>query len=309
MKRITFFFCLAIALVCQPQVVSAQYYFYNSDYYDNPWLVEVGFSANAMNCLTDLGGAKGIGAKFTKDLNLGKTHLAGGVYINAVYKNKFAFRLEGTMGKVSANDNVLKSVATTDIARARYNRNLHFRSQITELALVTEIHPLFIFVDWPARDYEAPRYSPYLLAGIGYFSFNPQTQIGTRWVDLQPLSTEGQGFAEYPDRKVYKLQQISYPIGVGIRYELSPVFNTRVEFNYRFTSTDYLDDVSTNYIDPAVFSNYFRGNKLVNAITLHDRQIEKYGGPDSKRGSPLEKDGFFTFCFKLGIVLGRERIR
>ena len=39
------------------------------------------------------------------------------------------------------------------------------------------------------------------LIGVGYFSFNPQAKLGNRWIDLQPLSTEGQGFPEYPDRK------------------------------------------------------------------------------------------------------------
>ena len=288
---------------------SAQYYFYNDDYYDNPLLIEVGASLNAMNCLTDIGGKKGIGKKFIKDLNMGKTQVGGGLFISAIYKNAFAFRIEGTFGKLTANDNVLTGV--TDIAIERYNRNLNFKTTISEISGVVELHPLFIFIDWVSRDAEPPRYSPYLLAGIGYYSFNPQAQIDGRWVDLQPLSTEGQGFAEYPDRPVYKLKQTNIPLGIGLKYELSQFLTLRGEFVYRKLNTDYLDDVSTRYIDPALFYEYFSPDKAALAAFLADRQLIKKTDPNGggKRGSPSQKDAYFSFNLKLGLVLGRERIR
>ncbi len=51
-------------LVLCSQKASAQYYFYDDQYYDNPWFFEVGGSLGAMNCLTDIVGKKGIGKKF-----------------------------------------------------------------------------------------------------------------------------------------------------------------------------------------------------------------------------------------------------
>lgn len=51
------------------QSVKAQYYFYNDKYYDNAVVMELGASFGVMNSLTDLGGKKGIGKKFIKDLN------------------------------------------------------------------------------------------------------------------------------------------------------------------------------------------------------------------------------------------------
>ncbi len=294
------------------QKASAQYYFYNDTYYDTPLLFEVGGSVGAINCLTDLGGKKGIGKKFVKDLNLGKTSMQGGIYIGAMYKYSIGFRLEAMFGKLSANDNVLVDVDVKDIARARYNRNLNFRTNITEYSFITEIHPLFIFIDWTARDGDPPRISPYLLGGIGYYSFNPQGNIGKKWVDLQPLHTEGQGFVEYPDRKNYKLKQINFPVGLGIKYELNDFLNLRGEFMYRILRTDYLDDVSTTYIDPLAFTNPENGLSIaqqVNAFKFSDRQLDKVTGPGGKRGSPAQKDAYFTFNLKLGIGIGRERIR
>lgn len=309
MKQITLAFCLTFFLLALFSKQSqAQYYFYNDNYYDNPVIIEAGVSLDAMNSLTDLGGKKGIGKKFIKDLNIGNTHFAGGIFVSAIFKNAVAIRLEATFGKLSAQDSVLKGI--TDIAKARYNRNLSFRTNITEVALMAELHPLYMFIDWVGRDEEPPRMSPYLLAGVGYFSFNPQTRLGNNWVDLQPLSTEGQGFKEYPDKQPYKLHQLNIPFGLGVKYELATLFNVRAEFLYRKLNTDYLDDVSGNYINPAAFQEYFTGAKLNNALILNDRQITSNTNPlgGSKRGSPKQKDAYFTFNLKIGLVIGRNRI-
>ena len=309
MKKIISLLSLCFVLSVYSNNATAQYYFYNDDYYDSPILFEVGASLGAMNSLTDIGGNKGVGKRFVKDLNMGKTSFCGGIFVSAIYKNAVALRLEGTFGKISGDDKVLEKVDPFDIAKTRYNRNVNFRSKITEFSLMTELHPLFIFINYGERESDPPRMSPYLLAGVGYYSFNPQAEYKGKWIDLQPLSTEGQGFAEYPDKKVYKLQQMNFPLGIGIKYELSDLVNLRGEYIYRVTNTDYLDDVSTTYIDPKVYDTYFTGVKLANAIALSDRQITKATGPGGKRGSPKQKDAYFSFNLKLSLVLGRQKIR
>ncbi len=293
------------------QKVDAQYYFYDNKYYDNQFLYEIGGSVGMMNCLTDLGGKKGVGKKFIKDLNFGNTNFSGGIFLSGTYKYMVAFRLEGTFGQVNAYDSILKDVKSTVFGR--YERNLSFRSNISEISLTTEIHPLFIFGNFEGREAEPPRYSPYLLAGIGYYSFNPQAKLQNTWVDLQPLSTEGQGFKEYPNRKVYKLQQVNFPIGLGVKYELSTLFNLRAEFVYRVLTNDYLDDVSSkDYVDPSLFSSYFSGNRLTNALLLNDRHYElnpTYIHTSEERGNPKNNDGYFSFNLKCSLIFGRERIK
>jgi hypothetical protein len=297
-------------LFCMAEKSLAQYYFYNSSYYDNPILFEIGGSVGIMNSLTDLGGNKGSGKQFIKDLNLGNTRLAGSVFVSAIYKNAIALRIEGTFGQVKAYDSILKKVKTS--AFGRYERNLSFRSNINEFMLATEIHPLGIFKKYDENTYPS-RYSPYLLAGIGFFSFNPQAKLQNKWVDLQPLSTEGQGFSEYTDRKPYKLRQINIPLGVGVKYDLSPLLNIRAEFVYRILQTDYLDDVSTTYIDPSLFSNYLSGTKLTNALLLNDRQYElnptHITTSGDQRGNSAKNDAYFTFNIKAGLILGREKVK
>jgi hypothetical protein len=309
MKKLSFIICLFIAVSGITNKVQAQYYFYNDNYYYSPVMYEIGASIGAMNSLTDIGGKAGIGKKFTKDLNGQNTAVSYGAYFGVTYRNAIAARLEGCFGKVSANDNILAAIPNSDIAKARYNRNLNFESSISEFSLLAEVHPLFIFFNWEESENGPPRYSPYLLGGIGYFSFNPQANLDGKLVDLQPLSTEGQGFKEYPDRPVYKLKQFNFPIGLGFKYELSDMLNLRAEFVYRILNTDYLDDVSTSYIDPTAFAaNGFTGTKLANALKLHDRQITKVAGPEGKRGSPTQNDSYFTFNLKIGLNIGRQRI-
>ena len=309
MKKSVYLLSLCILLAMYSTTSFAQYYYYNDNYYYSPILVEAGVSAGAMNSLTDIGGNKGIGKRFVKDLNLGSTNFCGGIFISVIYKDAVALRLEGSFGKVSANDNVLSKVNPLDIASTRYNRNLSFRSSISEFSLTAEIQPLRIFINYEKRETDPPKLSPYLLAGVGYYTFKPQTNLNGKWVDLQPLSTEGQGFAEYPERKIYKLSQMNFPVGAGLKYELNSLLNLRAEFVYRVLSTDYLDDLSTTYIDPSLYSNYFTGARLSNALLLNDRQISKVTGPGGKRGNPTQKDAFFSFNLKLSYTLGRQKVK
>ncbi len=306
MKKVLLFSSLFSIFLLGASNVNAQYYFFDGEYYDSPFLYEAGLSVNAMNCLTDMGGHKGVGTKFLKDLNMGKTHMSGGVFFSVAYKNAVALRLEGTFGQISGNDNVLEGV--TDIAKERFNRNLNFRSYMSEVSAMLEIHPMYIFVDWPAKETTPPRTSPYVLGGIGYFSFNPQTKLGNNYIDLQPLRTEGQGFAE-TGRKEYSLTQLNVPVGAGVKYELSPLINLRAELLYRITFTDYLDDLSTTYIDPALFSKYLTPQQVANAKILYDRQIEPHAGIDGIRGISRNNDAYLTANLKISVIIGRERIR
>lgn len=287
----------------------AQYYFYDRNSYDQDWLFEFGSSVSVMNCFTDLGGKEGVGAPFLKDFNAKETHIGGGFFASATYHYSLGLRLEGMFGQLSAKDEVLAGV--TDIAQRRFNRNLNFKTNILEGSLMAEIHGLTLVRSMLDPDFAVPKFSPYLLGGVGYFSFNPKGKKNNgSWVELQPLSTEGQGFAEYPERPVYKLQQICFPFGGGVKYELGPKISARAEFVYRFLTTDYLDDCSSTYINPALFYKYFSGQKLADALEMNDRQIVSLTNPNggSKRGDPKNKDSYFSFNLKLAIILGRTKI-
>jgi hypothetical protein len=299
--RTTVALCLCL---CICKYSFTQTYFYNNQYYDQDFLFEMNASAGAMNCLTDIGGRKGLGKGFLKDFSVLNTKLCGGISGGMVYRYMLGLKLDLNLGSIAASDGVLHNDETE--GRHRYKRNLSFRSSIAECTLLGEIYPLV----WV---YYSKRFllSPYITGGIGFFYFKPQAAINGVWVDLKPLRTEGQGFTEYPDHLPYRLTQINFPLGTGIKYDVSATTSVRFEVLYRLTTTDYLDDVSTSYIDPALFQKYLSPADAELALQLNDRQREldpsHITAPGSIRGRSSKNDGYFSVQLKLGVILGRKR--
>ena len=122
-----------------------------------------------MNCLTDLGGGKGIGKKFIKDVNVGNTEPEASIYYSVIYKNAVALRTEATWGVVKASDALQKSFKK-ETTGGRYERNLSFRSSIFEISLLTEIHHPRFFKNYTSQA-KFPRLSPYLLGEYRLFYF------------------------------------------------------------------------------------------------------------------------------------------
>ncbi len=165
------------------------------------------------------------------------------------------------------------------------------------------MYPTLFLEEDPTDNYK--KFRPYLLAGIGGFRYNPEgfDPVSNQWVALQPLRTEGQGFAEYPDRKEYKLMQMNLPFGGGIKYFLNDNMNLSFEIIHRKTFTDYIDDVSTNYIDPSLFYTYMPTAQAQLAERMANKSSGVFGTGD-KRGTPNNNDAYYSAGLKLGIRLG-----
>ena len=274
---------------------------------------EGGFTVGPMVFLGDLGGHVGKGTPFLKDYNMNATKLSYGVYLAAHPNELIGFRLSVNFGKVDGDDNYI--VSHGGYEEARLNRNLNFKSDISEANFMLELYPTVLFEDQPTE--VTGRLRPYGVIGVGIFHFNPMGSYidpntsQSTWVYLQPLHTEGQGFPEYPDRKNYSLTQMNIPMGVGIKYYISEKVNLSFEVLHRKTFTDYLDDVSTNFVDPSLFSaNLPAGDAQIAKAMANKSPLQGIPGsafnPGDKRGDPTQKDAYFTFGLKLGIRLGRD---
>ncbi len=296
---------MALLTMMSHSILKAQYYYYNDKYFDNPLVFEIGVSGGLMNAMTDLGGKKGPGKPFIKDLRWQTVRPAYGAYVAAMYQNAIGGRIQGTFGTIVGYDSILKGVGAT--TNGRYDRNLSFRTKIAEVQLAIEVHPLFF------KNYDEgtpPPISPYGVIGAGYYSFDPEAKLNDQWYALRPLRTEGEGFAEYPDHKPYSRNQFNLIGGLGLKYELTSVFNLRLECLYRKLFTDYLDDVSTTYIDPNLFDNYLPPNLAAIAKQLYNRkgelnpsEVTNVGDP---RGNSKKNDSYFTIELKIGMTLGRR---
>lgn len=180
-------------------------------------------------------------------------------------------------------------------------RNLSFRSNVLEGSLIGE----FNFFDLDEKGF-----TPYVFVGIGGFGFDPtaKDQSGNR-VRLRPLGTEGQGLPQYPTRVPYDLFAISIPFGAGVKAILSDKWTLGFEIGFRPTTTDYLDDVSTNYVDKNTLLAY-RGQKAVDMAFRGDELTGKgvtpgaYPADGAIRGSDKHKDWYafsgFTITYRLG---------
>jgi hypothetical protein len=137
------------------------------------------------------------------------------------------------------------------------------------------------------------------------FSYDPYAYLQGQKIFLRPLGTEGQGSSLYPDRKQYSSMAICIPFGAGFKYALNERTNVGFEILYRFTNTDYLDDVSKTYVDPAVFPPNPDGSPS-NALLLSDRSYElgePIGIPGRQRGNSRQKDQYVTAMFTVSFNL------
>jgi len=285
---------------------NAQFYFYNDRYYAGNFVLEGGCSGGVMNSLTDLGGKKGSGKTFLKDLNWSVSRPSYSAFLAGLLKDILGLRLEFTSGNISSYDSLLKNPQRDPTQR--YGRNLGFRSPIREIQFSTEFYPFSLnqFKEKVSFWY------PYIIAGIGYYWFNPQAILNGSWYNLKPLQLEGQGFPEYSRHKTYQLQQLNIPLGFGIKYEISACLNSRFEIIHRVLFTDYLDDVSTIYIDPSLFDKYLSPSQAQLAKQLYCRIRNLPPGTNiqegTTRGDYKHNDAFFTIQLKISWAF-RERIK
>jgi len=214
------------------------------------------------------------------------TKPAGGIVFRYNFNPRLAARANLLFGSIEGEDSFSDSPA-------QQQRNLGFKSNISELSAQLE----FNFLDYQIGD-DNKLFSPYLFFGLAGFKFNPQTQVNGNWVDLQPLGTEGQGLSGGATKKKYKLTQFSLPFGVGVKMNLSKYIGMCIEWGMRRTFTDYLDDVSGRYYDPAVLA----AKHGALAAQLSDPSIgtdPNYTNVGKQRGNPDTKD-WYSFG---GIVL------
>lgn len=293
--------CFTILLI--QLSATTQSYFYNDRYFEPRWLIEGGVFTGMMNCLTDLGGSVSKHRFVITDLNLINSRFAAGCFVQATINHSIGFRIQFTTGSIKAYDSILNKRKNSP--GNRFNRNLHFKSTISEISLMTEVYPQSLLSN---RD-RVGKFQYYLLAGISRFHFNPKTMLNGNWIELQPLHTEGQGLENGMIREGYARTQWNIPWGVGVRFELHPKFHLRGEIMNRLLFTDYLDDVSTNYADPNIFFQYLPLEKAKLAKAIADRRLQEPNQPllpGQKRGNPANNDSFFHVGISISYLHNRR---
>jgi len=202
-------------------------------------------------------------------------------------------KLMGSLGvrydlteKISARSYLTLTSLTGDDKKGTESmktRNLNFNTGLFEWELAGQYSFLNPNDSW---------WIPYAFAGIGVFHFNPTTKDANgQKVRLQPLATEGEGVIA--GVKKYGLTQLCIPLGFGIERSLNEDMRLGLELGYRYTLCDHIDDVSGNYVDPALLLD-LKGQQ---SVDLAYRGDEVGAGPyppgGTIRGNPKNKDGYY----------------
>lgn len=270
-----------------------------------PWDATIGVGST--NFFGDLGGGQGDAAHFmgVKDLDFAATRPIVQVGLRYRFLERFSARLNIATGMIGANDELSGHLG-------RQSRNLHFRSYIVETNAQVE----FYFI----KEKIAARYryssvtgwgsiSAYMFLGIGGVYFNPQAEYDGAWHSLQPLGTEGQGLEGGPAK--YSRFAATFPGGVGLKYTIDRYWSVGAEFGVRYTTTDYIDDVSGSYYN----ADLIRAAYGDVAAALSDRNIDphwvtegQYFTNDTKpehmasippRGSSTFNDAYMFLVFQV----------
>lgn len=251
---------------------------------------EILFGIGATNFLGDLGGRDMIGTDHHFiDMDWPSTGIGGMVGFRYRFHPYFATTTTLNIGMLRADDSHTNEVI-------RNSRNLHFRSIVVELSQRLDII-LFAIEKYGSRyslrghgsRMKDKNFQFYLFGGVGLAYFNPKAQYNGKWTALRPLHTEGQGLDGGP--KQYLPVTLTIPYGAGIRFGISKMWRIGLEVSHVRTFTDYMDDVSGSYYDPAVLGAEYGAEAAYLSNPSHSNG--SWFAPGHVRGDKKHKDSYF----------------
>jgi len=224
-------------------------------------------------------------AHYFGDLNnrvsINRPKIAFGAFFRKQFGNYTSLRISGHYALLGYSDIYSDN-------EFQYRRNLSFNTNIFEIAAQGDFN-FFKFIPTDPNH----SFTPYATVGVGIFTYDPYAFYNGDKIYLRPLHTEGQTF--YKDRKEYGTMAFCFPIGFGVKYAITDKVNISFEVSHRFTTTDYLDDVSTTYVGIDKFPSP-TSSKSVAGI-MQDRSFETGDGipigvEGRQRGFSKQKDQY-----------------
>lgn len=195
--------------------------------------------------------------------------LGGSNYMGELSEKRFEniYFAGGLVGRFNINDYItlkgnayygrISGADSTSTNTASKERNLSFRSELFEFGGNVEWN---IFGYNPTLTAGSGKgFTPFLFLGVAVYKYNPKAYYDNRWIELQPLGTEGQGTTQFQARKKYNLTQFAIPFGGGLKMRLAKNWSVTLEYGLRKTFNDYLDDVSMTYIEPGILDQTYGG--------------------------------------------------
>ena len=264
--------------------------------------LEFGALTGISNYLGEIGGREKKGRPFIMDLKLAKTRWNAGVYGRYKFHPSLAVKISLNYLRIAGDDKL-------SLNPGRRYRNLSFRNDIYDFE--TTLNWLFYDSKKPVGFYARTSvyFTAYLFAGAGVFHHNPKTYYQGSWIALQPYKTEGVNYSRWG---------YCVPVGVGFYVTLNKrrrAHRIGLEINWRYTNTDYLDDISTVYKSPAELpssTSVALSNRNPEVAKQPDNFSDNYGWIDdgaggnlnkAPRGNPNNKDSYISVNISYGIAI------
>ncbi|MGZ3921077.1 MAG: hypothetical protein ACXVNO_07890 [Bacteroidia bacterium] len=272
---------------------------------------EVFITMGTANFLGDLGGRNKVGTDYSPiDLNFQETRTSFGL--------AYRYKLQRWLNIASKfNYMIVRGNDALTTEPFRHNRNLNFKSNIFELSGRIEI-------GWQSakvgnrygikrtlnRRMKSNNQGLFLFAGIGGFYYNPKGYGPGGYVKLRPLHTEGQGLPGGP--KQYSNYSICIPLGVYYKATIQKVWTVGIEFAWRKTFTDYIDDVGTRYYNNAALAAAYGPLSAQMADpslgNISGATSPNADGTGAQRGD-IQKDSYVTLEITVGYTFKQKRKR
>ena len=264
--------------------------------------------------LGELGGRNKIGSDFIWDFELNQTRWAGNVGIRHFFRKDLAIRGNFMFGYLAGNDNLTEEPF-------RKKRNLHFRSFVMEASGLLEYNfrkgstGNQYSISGSNRARAAFRESIYsAFIGVGVLKFKPKARYHEEWFDLRAFGTEGQNLGAPGNQ--YSLYTVVVPIGINYRRSVSERINVSIEISHRFSFTDYIDDVSTEYYNQqeiTLFSGEeaaYLADPSFEFLVIDGEQIFSDNTlPGLQRGDPNDNDSYLTLTVGANYKLNTNKFK
>ena len=283
-----------------------------SETYSQNWKrqrLEIGGHAGVTSFLGDLGGSSSEGGGYgPKDLDFAATGYVIGGALRYYLRPNMAAKANLSFAQVSGDD-------ANSSNETRKARGLNFRTQIVELSVQYELYFLTertkgMYRLRGAKGLRKLKLDGYVFAGIGAFYYNTQGQANGEWHNLRNIGTEGQTAG---NGSKYSIIAGALPVGIGFKKKINKKVSIGLEMGVRFTTSDYIDDVSGNYYevdkikaanpdDPelaAKLANPNENNGWPSVTYNQDGTVSEY----QQRGDPDNNDTYMfttlTFTYKI----------
>ena len=179
-------------------------------------------------------------------------------------------------------------------------RNLDFSSKNYE----ANLQAIYYFRKYRGNYHKRWTVDPYVGLGIAATTFSPRTDFidstGVRSIKLRDVQTEGVAYSKLA---------LGLPATVGVKLRINEFINVNAEVSYRYTFSDYLDDVSDSFIED--------DGSLASQLSNRRSQVRNDDGeffivnqeffdamvPGAPRGNPNRNDSYLFISFKVEVFI------